>query len=457
METNQQEEDDHPILGLVNLNELDAEGQRHMDSLILAGVQFGAGIAGFEKLDPVARLSEAIGKRLVDGTASERLAVDDLCMGRTGTGRVRDAFVEPLRDVADLATRAILARSGRTAIHEWIASLSVRAGGESHAIGVDREPNVGTRAHVLLGAIGASDRQLVCQAEWLKTGTRDDHSCERADPARIAEFAAQLDHPVPGPLHEHLRRTFEAEDRARNRVERAAEEGSPWFARCEIDPERFLKNCFPTCLILGDVPYGPPMKRGEDCAAVLRPGDEGEVAEVVREAGRHAVARCDLGRSRIPLRALDDILLDELGDRFGERPQPVEQAWLDSVATWPVAAELGVADTVPLVRYWQLEESSVLLRSMQVSGPDGGEVLDVSLFRLINLEGPLLRAAITLIERAHLPWPFSCIARFGRELEPGLAQTRKPVPREGLLRTSLIPNAAGVCAHRGMQQRRLGR
>lgn len=448
--------EDRPMYGPVRLDSLDKEAQKLMDRLVMAGVGFGAEIVGFDKREPLTRLSEAIGERVRSGVAKEGLEVDDLCRGKTATGRVREGMVEPMRDVVDLGVRGILALSNRPPIHEWFASLSVKAGGESNAIAVDRNPNVGTRAHVLLGAIGASDRQVLGQAEWLKKGTRDDHSCERVDSPRIAKLAGELKEPVPGPFHEHLLRNFEAEDRVRGTVAEAVERSHPAFGRFGINPTRFLENYFPQCLILGSIPFGPPTRRGTASADLFLPGDDDVTVAVVEEAGRYGVARCTLGEPKIELERLDEVLIPELADRFGENPEEIPQDQLDAVASWPVAIDLRIGENIPLVRYWRLPRSRRLLRVMQVSGPDGEEGLDVNLWRTIRLEGRLQRAAIALIERAHQPWSFSCLARFGREFEPGLAHTWKAQPREGLLRASLVPNAAGVCAHRQMEQRMFG-
>ena len=449
---------DRPMYGPVRLDSLDAPARRLMNRLAIAGTGFGAEIVRFDKREPLTRLSEAIGHRVQTGMAKEGLEVEDLCKGKTATGRVREGMVEPMRDVVDIGARAILALSNRPPIHEWFASISVKAGDENNAIGVDRNPGAGTRAHVLLGAIGASDRQVLGQAEWLKKGTRDDHSCERADPERIARYAAELKKPIPGPFHEHLDRNFKAEDRARKLVEVAAAKRSPAFTHFGINPDRFLEKYFPRCLILGSIPYGPPVRRGAASADVFLPGDDDATVSVVEGADRYGVACCTLGEAEIDLDKLEDCLLPELTERFGEVPQEIPQEQLNAVIKRPVVIELRVGESIPLVRYWYFPKAHRLLRVMQISGPDGAEVLDVHLWRCIRLDGRLFWAAIALIERAHQPWSFSCLARFGREFAPGLAHTWKALPREGLLRASLLPNAAGVCAHRRMEQLRdLGR
>lgn len=456
MDSHTQNLGDHPF-GPVRLSDLDSQGQRDMRALIAVGTQFAAEIVGFDKGEPVARLGEAIGERLADGTACEGLEIDDLCEKRTSSGRVRESLVEPVRDVIDIAVRAILARSRRAAIHEWVASQSVQAGTESNAIGVDRHPNVGTRAHVLLDALGTSDRQLVVQGEWLKTGTRDDHACMRADRERIARWEQELGGVIPGPFHEHLGKLFEREDQAEASVRAASEEKKQVFVKHQIDPNRFLDNYFPDCLIIGSIPHGPPAKRGAASGGVLAPGDDEDTVVTVEDGGRYGVARCGLGKSKVDLGSLDDALIPELTERFSEIPEPVAQSRLDRIASWSVARDLRIVEDLGLVRYWWFKKARRLLRSRQVSDPDGAEMLEVHLWRAIRLDDKLLHAAIALIERAHQPWTYSCIARFCREAQPGLAQTWKAVPREGLLRASLIPNAAGVCAYRMMEDRRLGR
>lgn len=447
---------DRPIVGPIRLEELDTLAQRDMNALIEAGIRFAAGLVGFKKGEPVIRLCEAIGEAVVDRSACKGLEIDELCEGKTGTGRVREGLVEPVRDVVDLSTRAILAMSNRPAIHEWVASLSVKAGPESNAIAVDKYPNVGGRAHVLLGAIGSSDRQVLGQAEWLKKGTRDDHSDPRADLERIATLAEQLGKAVPGPFHEHLQSLFEAEDRTHDLAQEAGAKRPALFGGFGVNPQTFADSYFPSCVILGTVPYGPPTKRGHASKGLFLPGDDEETVAVVEGCNRYGVARCSLVEPAVELEALDDVIIPELSERLGESPEPVPQDQIDRVLGWPVSSELRILENLPLVRYWWFPQSKHLLRSMQLSAPDGAEVLDVHLWRAIRLEGRQLRAAIALIERAHQPWTFSCIARFGREFEPGLAGTWKAVPREGLLRASLVTNAAGVCAHRRMTRRLQG-
>lgn len=434
----------------VRLDLLDKEAQVEMNSLIHRATVFGAGIAGLEKSEPLVRLAEAIGACAVDKTAREGLEIEALCKGKTASGRVRRSLEEPLRDAIDLAVRAMLAIAGRPALHEWYASLAVEVGGESNAIGIDKNPNVRAGGHVLLGAVGASDRQLLTQAEWLKAGTRDDHTSPRADRRRIEEFESELGAPIPGPIHEHLDANFEAEDRSRRIAELAAEKRGPIFAQCGIDPGKYLAHYFPRCVILGSLPYGAPTKRGTASAGRLLPGDDDAIAAVVEAHDRYGVAHCTLDEPEVPLENLDDSVLPRLAQRFGEVPQAVDQSLLDAVGAWGVSDELRITENLQLVRYWYLPKAERLLRVMQVSGPDGSEMLELHLWRMIRLR---LRAAIALIERAHQPWTFTCIGRFGREFAPGRAQTWKAFTREGFLRAYLIPNAAGVCAFRNMERR----
>lgn len=442
--------------GPVNLTDLDPPSQRHMEHLARISVRFAAAIVRYEHGEKVSRLSEAIGGRLVEGKAAEGLQIKDLSEGRTASGRVREAFEEPLADVVDLAVRLMLPLSRKSAIHEWIACLPVKAGRDNNAIGVDRNAYATTMAHVLVCAVGASDRQLLNQAWWLLTGTRDDHSSARADRQRIAEFEEELKRKLPGTFEEHLKRHFETEDRARNTVTREAEKGNIAFDSLGLHPNRFIKNCFPRCVILGSIPYGAPTKRGDSSAGVLLPGDDEGIAEAVEAAGRYGVALCELGEPVVELHDLERTLIPDLEERLGERLAPIDPERLAEVANWDKAVDLGIEESIPMVRYWQGEKSARLLRAKQVSDPDGGEGHDVHLWRSIGFDDPQLRAAVALIERAHQDWSFSCIARFARETQPGLAKTWTASARAGLLRASLIPSAAGACAHRRMERRRLG-
>ena len=442
--------------GPVKLTDLDPPSQRYMEHLARISVRFAAQIVRYEHGEKISRLSEAIGARLVEGKAVEGLQIKDLSEGRTATGRVREAFVEPLADVVDLAVRLMLLLSGKSAIHEWIACLPVKAGRDNNAIGVDRNAYATTMAHVLVCAVGASDRQLLNQAWWLLTGTRDDRSSARADRQRIAEFERELKYKLPGTFKEHLGRHFEAEDRARSTVIREAEKGNIAFGSLNLDPSRFIKRCLPRCVILGSIPHGPPTKRGDSSAGVHLPGDDDEIVDAVEAARRYGVALCGLDEPKVEFHDLERTLIPDLEERLGERLVPIDPERLVEVAHWDKAVELGIEESIPMVRYWRGEKSARLLRAKQVSDPDGGEAHDVHVWRSIGLDGPQLRAAVALIERAHQDWSFSCIARFARETQPGLAKTWTASARIGLLRASLIPNAAGACAHRRMERRRLG-
>ena len=98
----------------------------------------------------------------------------------------------------------------------------------------------------------------------------------------------------------------------------------------------------------------------------------------------------------------------------------------------------------------------MLLRSIQLTGIEEGEILGVDLWKVVSLRERNLRAAVALTERAQQDLARNCLTRYRYETEIGRMKAWKALYREGLLSASLLPNAAGVSAHRRMEWRQQG-
>ena len=114
---------------------------------------------------------------------------------------------------------------------------------------------------------------------------------------------------------------------------------------------------------------------------------------------------------------------------------------------------MQVGENLRLVRYFWFPESEYLLRSIQISGVDGGEYLRANLWRTVGFARKNLRAAVVLVERAEANLTRSCPSRYQSETQIGKIRSWKATHRQGLLLTSLLANAAGVIAHREMELR----
>lgn len=439
--------------GAVRLDQLDPQEQRLMQRLTREATEFGAEIVGFPYGAQVASLAEGIAKELIDGTARDGLAMDRLCRGRTSPGRMRERFaIEPLQDLVELGSRALLLRYGFPAVHEHVTSVPVRPGKDMHGYAIDQIPHMSRMGHLLLSSVGSDDRTLLTQAQWLTTGTEDDHSCARANPRRIARWSKELEKEPAGSICEHLELMFAAQRRARRQAFAAAARGSKAFEKFGISGKAYLELCFPRCVILGTFSSGPPTRSGASSGKVVFPGDQEDIVEVVKAAGRYGIALCKI-EEQAKLDAIEQSLLPELAVRFGEEPRPVPVSVLEDVASWKTAADLGIGVSVRVIRYWHFKEAGYLLRAAQVPGRDGAQIYDVHLWRTIRLDSSLLRETITLVERAQQPWPGSCVDRYREECEPARMSTWTARKREGLLKTTLPANAAGVTAHRVMEAR----
>ena len=449
----------NPVYGTVKLSKLDLTGERELQDLIRTAVDFGAEVTEYGDAFPIAQLATAIAEEMVLETASKGVAIDKLCEGRTGEGHIREYFGEPLRDVVDIAVRALLPLTKRTAIHEYLRADPVRVGNESHAMGIDHEKGAPHLANLLVCSLGCCDRNLINQAVWLLSGTHDDRTSQRANWSRIEVFEEELGRPLPGSVDEHLEMLFAAEARAKEKVSYAAKRGHPAFQKAEIDAIKFERFCFPKCVILDRLPFGPARPRpAEDFTQELFPGDDENVIATVERAGKYGVARCKLEEPEIKVgyAALEDVLLPALAERLGEPPEAISPRRLSEVAKWNLANLLGVGANIRQVRIWRFPRSGRLLRAMQVSD-QRGEFLDADLWRTIRLsDEDSLRAAFALIERAQQVWPRSCIRRYREEFQPGLVKASSATSRTGLLYSSLIANGAGVSAHREMEIRELG-
>jgi hypothetical protein len=442
-----------PIYGPVLLQRLDPAGVQEMKLLISRGAHFSWEILQYEHGLPISRLAEAIGERIVGGEAARGLEIDDLCQGRFGAGHIREGFGESMGDFIDLSVRAILALSDRNTIYGHITSLPMRVGRDSNALGIDRNPGVGPIAIAMFGALGSSDRLLPHRSRWLLTGTHDDHSSPRADPERIARFTGELGFTLPGPLWEHLARQFAAEDRVENLVVEAINNGHSAFDLYWIAPEKFGRYGFPKCVIVDSIASGAPTKKGGDRARDLYPGDMEDVVETLLSARRYGIVRCELPQPKVPREQVEDELLPALEEQYREAPRSLPSDVLEDVARWKRANELQVGENIHLVRYFWFERANVLLRSIQLTGAEEGEILGVDLWRIVSLRERNLRAAVALTERAQQDLARHCLTRYRYETEIGRMKAWKAPYREGLLSASLLPNAAGVSAHRRMEWR----
>src|SRR6478672_131311 len=416
MATSQRSRQVQRMYGPIRLDNLDPEAQRQMYKLTRSTTEFGALVADLEKGHHIASLAEGIAKELIEGTAREGLVMKKVCEGRTGISRIGDRMVpSPLRIAVDIGVRSLLLRFGFEAIHEHVTSIPVKPGKDSHGFGIDQLPRMSRMGHLLLSAVGSDDRSLLTMACWLPTGTEDDHTSARANPQRIAGWREELEREVAGSLRENLAELFEVQKQARMAALKAAAHGAEAFAAIGLDPREFLRSCFPRCLILDILAYGPPEKQLASSAAVIHPGDDDQIIAVVERAGRHGIARCEV-EEKLEIDDVEASLLPELRERFGEEPEPVAQSVLDSVADWETAYNLGIGPGVRAIRYWHFKRSGYLFRAEQVSGRQAA----VNLWRMVKLDNTLLREAVSLVERAQQPWPESCIERFVEECAPGL-------------------------------------
>jgi hypothetical protein len=446
----------HPVermYGAVKLDKLDSAAQREMHELTRKAAEFGGEVVGWPHGAAIASLAEGVAKELIDGTARRGLALSRLCSGRAGISRIGEKFTgQALRDAVEIGVRSLLPHFGFRAIHEHVTSIPVRPNKDMHGFAIDQMPNRSRMGHVLLSSVGSDDRSLATQASWLTTGTADDPTSPRADRSRIERWRGELEKLPPGSLCENLSEMFEAQGRARDAVAAAAATDESAFERFGVDPDVFLGECFPRCMILDKLAYGTPVDNGASSAKVVCPGEEDAIVRVAEAAGRCGIARCKI-EEKVDLDAIERSLLPELAARFGEMPEAVSQRILEDVANWKVASGLGIGVNVRFVRYWHFKGTGHLLRAVQVSG-EGRQLHDVRIWRTIQMGSSLLRETITLIERAHQAWPGSCVDRYREECEPARMNSTNARQREGLLKTTLLANAAGVSAHREMELRR---
>jgi hypothetical protein len=442
-----------PTFGRVRLRRLDPDARVEMMRTIDAPTMAASKIIDFSHGAPMARLAEGYAQQIVDGRAMKGVEISSL----STSGHIRAGFTDQLGEVIDLAVRCFLPMYGQRAFHEYITSIPVVVGKEMNGIGADQNPNATRVAHILLAGIGGKDRTFFHQIRFLLSGTTGDHSSLRADLEKIELWKSELGRvKLAGPIHEHLQDVFESETTARRCVEGAVDRGEDPFAFLPIGSEEFIDVCCPRCVILDRLPFSPPIKRAQASGDEVFPGDDEAIVEVVEDAGRYGIARCETKEPKVDLDALEDELLPELCERFGEKAEVVAPGLLGEVASWDIANDLGVGVDISLVKYWHFPEAGYLLRAKQVSGPGGGQIVDTDVWRMIRLDRKLLKETITLVERAHQCWPSACADRHREESGLGLVRASKAPQREGLLKISLLANGAGVSAHRDMERRNAG-
>jgi hypothetical protein len=441
------------MYGAVKLDKLDSVAQREMYQLTRKAAEFGGEVIGWPHGAAIASLAEGVAKELIDGTARRGLALSRLCSGRAAISRIGEKFAgQALRDAVEIGVRSLLPHCGFDAIHEHVTSIPVRPNKDMHGFAIDQMPRRSRMGHVLLSSVGSDDRSLATQATWLTTGTVDDPTSPRADRARIERWGRELGKPPPGSLSESLAEMFEAQSRAREAVVAAASIHAGAFDKFGVDPDSFLADCFPSCMILDKLAYGAPVDIGASSAKVVCPGEDDAIVRVAEAAGRHGIARCRV-EEKVDLDAIERSLLPNLAARFGEKPEAVPQLTLEEVANWKVASGLAIGVNVRLIRYWHFKRTGYLLRAVEVAG-EGRQLHEVHVWRTIRMSSAKLRETITLIERAHQPWPGSCVERYREECAPARMNSTYARQREGLLKTTLLANAAGVSAHREMELRR---
>jgi hypothetical protein len=443
------------MYGAVRLDKLDSGAQREMHQLTRKAAEFGGEVIGWPHGAAIASLAEGVAKELIDGTARRGLALSRLCSGRAAISRIGEKFAgQELRDAVELGVRSLLPHCGFSAIHEHVTSIPVRPNKDMHGFAIDQMPRRSRMGHVLLSSVGSDDRSLATQAIWLTTGTVDDPTSPRADRSRIERWGRELERSPPGSLSESLAEMFEAQDRAQYMAVDAASARPDAFDKFGIDPDVFLADCFPRCMILDNLAYGAPVEIGASSAKVVCPGEDDAIMRVAEAAGRHGIARCKVEeQERVDLDAIERSLLPSLEERFGEKAEAVPQLTLEQVAKWKVASGLAIGVNVRLARYWHFKKAGYLLRAVEVVG-EGRQLHEVHVWRTIRMDSSKLRETITLIERAHQPWPGSCVERYREECEPARMNSTSARQREGLLKTTLLANAAGVSAHREMELRR---
>ncbi len=447
----------HPVkrmYGPVRLDRMDSVAQREALALARKAAEFGGEVIGWPHGASIASLAEGVARELFEGTARNGLVLSRLCPGRAGISRLGEKFTgEALRDSVEIGVRSLLPHFGFKAVHEHVTSVPVRPNKDMHGYAIDQIPNRSRMGHVLLSSVGSDDRILHTQAIWLTTGTVDDHTSPRADLGRVDRWSKELGKPLAGTLCENLTEMFEAQNRARNYALVAASGSGAVFKKFGLDPQAFLEANFPLCVILDRLAYGPPSENGASSAAVVFPGEDDEIVTAVEAAGRRGIARCKIDDEEgVSLDSVERSMLPELAKRLGERPVPVAQEVLEAVAGWQVASGLGIGVNIRLVRYWHFRKTGHLLRVVQGSG-GSGQFHDVHLWRMVRPGGEFLREAITLVERAHQPWPSSCVDRYREECAPARMNSTIARQREGLLKTTLLANAGGVSAHRQMELR----
>ncbi len=448
----------HPIermYGAVKLDKLDSVAQREMHQLTRKAAEFGGEVIGWPHGAAIASLAEGVAKELIDGTARRGLALSRLCSGRAAISRIGEKFAgQALRDAVEIGVRSLLPHCGFGGIHEHVTSIPVRPNKDMHGFAIDQMPRRSRMGHILLSSVGSDDRSLATQAIWLTAGTVDDPTSSRADRTRIKRWGEELGKSPPGSLNESLAEMFEAQSRAREAVVNAVSTHAGAFDKFGVDPDAFLADCFPHCMILDKLAYGTPVDIGASSAKVVCPGEDDAIVRVAEAAGRYGIARCRIEEEeKVDLDVIERSLLPNLEKRFGEKPQAVPQLILEEVAKWKVASGLGIGVNVRLVRYWHFKRTGHLLRAVEVAG-EGRQLHEIRVWRTIRMGSSKLKETITLIERAHQPWPGSCVERYRKECEPARMNSTSARQREGLLKTTLLANAAGVSAHREMESRR---
>lgn len=448
-----------PVFGPVRLSRLDKQARKELKELLGRALGFAAQVVGADDHFRVGQIALAIADEMIAETAPSGVSMEQLCeRARTSDGRIREYFDEDLRDLVDIAVRALLLMTNRTPINEYVRTEAVRVGRDANAIGIEHEPYAPHVMSMMVATLGCCDRNLIHHAEWLLSGTHHDHSMPHADLPRIAEFEDELKRNLPGTLEEHLETVFAASTTAQDLATYAASMRRGAFLEFGVEVTRFLRFCFPKCVIIDRLPCGPPRaKPMRDFSTESFPGDDASIVAAVERAGRYGIARCRLQEAEVRVRysKLEDQLLPALSERLGERPVRVSPSRLGEVEEMERARLAGVGANIRQVGIWCFPKAERIFRAMQASDA-GGEFIDADLWRTIRLSDERAqRAAVALLERAQQVWPRSCIDRYRREFEPGLMMASSARTRTGLLYSSLLASAAGVSAHREMEIRNL--
>jgi hypothetical protein len=329
--------------------------------------------------------------------------------------RLDEKFGAPWQHFTDVVVRAVALETRRDTLYEELYSVPVTVRRGDNSLATDKHEGFHNSLHVLVRALASIDHHCPTLVRPLTTGTRDDRTCERADPRRIDQYQKQLGGWLPGNMAENVKSLLQA-----GYYELPGARGRSSFDRV-LSPY----------LLVGSLPYGPPSSSHLYSQGTLLPGRDPEIVSTVYDCRRRGVLYAGTPAAQ---ETADGMTLGI--DRTFRR--------------WPIKA-LPEQDRLNIIYPFGVDYLWSPVHRLLVR-----ELRDLTEFwRLVNFTEELLPYAVALIERhAQHEWPAGCLSRWAAECAPGLVGARHPITRQGLVDLLNAANVAAVAAERRSRQPR---